>query len=82
MNWDKSKVLCSECGTEITGPKCYLVDEGAALDICTPIFCSAQHAQDYDSTHLQFNRLKALSAIMPEYTEEEERDIRRQLGLP
>jgi len=81
MNWDKSKILCSQCGVEIPGPKCYRIDMGAPLDICTPIFCSEQHAKDYEPDNLRFSRLKALAAIMPELTESEKHDARRQLGI-
>jgi len=80
MNWSKSKILCSQCGIEILGPKCYR-DAALPLDIVTPIFCSKQHAEDYDPTNLRCERLMAISAIMPELTEEEKLEVRRFFGL-
>jgi hypothetical protein len=73
------KILCSHCGTEMAGPKCYKLTE-SPIDLDTPFFCSMSCAEAFDPQTLTFNRLMALLAILPELTEEEKRQARQQLG--
>ncbi len=70
------KLVCSECGTEITKSPVFCVGDPAWYG---RFFCSSGCAHKNEPTSLRYNDLMALRAQLPVLTEAEKEEARKQL---